>query len=1194
MMRRNLSKMVARESFELRLLEDLRLRFANEAKSRAGQMNFCRDITFCFDLHEDKHCRIQMATQVLLWLWRYSQNLSTSKSAMLQFVGRKEGNNGGLNPTFRVRHVYDRTDLMMDEEVRDYVQHQSTWDLFKLDPSMCWSIRNISPPALETYTEAELARRRARRQVRMKAAQLRKQQRANNKGQAAKKGVAGELDRNNTSKSSDGTEVVNANSVEHGELLERTADDKAPLEQGEQEPGNVDHLSDDDDDHADDIDFTKPIEGQQKMKQKATIAGHLQSKAALKTGSSSSAEQDCDHLLNSSSKGTSDQDLLQDAALLQDPSQAALEPVPIPPSLLNSNRCRPWLECTYICGTRMKLSFRKDLAIQNSVIAYCEANQIKVENVGPVAPLSYADLDNYKMLVDKKQCQGMRTVMEEETAGENNGAAGNNQHSGTTTSNGNGNNNNYTTSSGTLFGSSTSPDDPSAIALAQNGNGFAIAPFNTKNNGEVDPTANNTGLGGSQELLRKLDSETEFETQEEMMRKAFQNVFDEAKRDVILERLMGLKLTVASTLNSTALPSHIGYHICSNGMASWFYSQLGMCVKFNIGYLEATQLWVEGKELRALMLRNQAPGSGGTGLLSSGLLDKKTLSLRSTHAGAGAGDENINVYHTTQQLYGPRSTLYKDTHYREQVRAIGGNMVPARDAEFHSIEDLNSLDDEENLHLHSFEVENNLNFQWLDHRNSKHNATAAPKFENEDCEVQNQYHVDWCMVDHAHWRDRDARRSQSKFKEFLRSEEQQEEMKFSGYNAGDKSNGLFCSVNRDVDPTKFSCKFNKYNMWINTGFREVRAFPIYRVATNYEEYVRYINGFLHVFYVSSSVDSGLYKDLWYDKETLRDLLIHKDELAAKMNNTSTRGASSSGAGAATSATTTTEEKNNAVDHMERTQSDSSTETTASTGGSTADKKSVGKKIIREETTGVSKKKVAAKTSSRSTNKYRNYGVPLSDLVWDPDIHVFDCFCITHPMFVNLKLQKAYVIWPRSRSELLEVYDNIDVAENVLTKKDDKNEDGATGKDEDGNTTGTGAKAPGSFGDVVAEEESVASRDDGDVLPELQNKTAICDSSESEEHTTHDFSRTTPRARTPSYLKQKDKRTRLVQEDIENGRVHRFPQSWKLHELPLHSVVALRNREEVLSTITRFDLILSGENLRGFSPEELAGLTSVDE
>ncbi len=106
-----------------------------------------------------------------------------------------------------------------------------------------------------------------------------------------------------------------------------------------------------------------------------------------------------------------------------------------------------------------------------------------------------------------------------------------------------------------------------------------------------------------------------------------------------------------------------------------------------------------------------------------------------------------------------------------------------------------------------------------------------------------------------------TRRSQSKFKEFLRSEEMQEE-KFSGY-AADKSNGVFCSVNRDVDPTKFSCKFNKYNMWINTGFREVRAFPIYRVATNYEEYVRYINGFLHVFYVSSSVDSGLYKDLWY-------------------------------------------------------------------------------------------------------------------------------------------------------------------------------------------------------------------------------------------------------------------------------------------------------------------------------------------
>ncbi len=66
------------------------------------------------------------------------------------------------------------------------------------------------------------------------------------------------------------------------------------------------------------------------------------------------------------------------------------------------------------------------------------------------------------------------------------------------------------------------------------------------------------------------------------------------------------------------------------------------------------------------------------------------------------------------------------------------------------------------------------------------------------------------------------------------------------------------------------------------------------------------------------------------------------------------------------------------------------------------------------------------------------------------------------------------------------------------------------------------QAPGSFGDVVAEEESVASRDDGDVLPELQNKTAICQNSaeSSEDHTTHDVSRTstTPRARTPSNLK----------------------------------------------------------------------------
>ncbi len=150
------------------------------------------------------------------------------------------------------------------------------------------------------------------------------------------------------------------------------------------------------------------------------------------------------------------------------------------------------------------------------------------------------------------------------------------------------------------------------------------------------------------------------------------------------------------------------------------------------------------------------------------------------------------------------------------------------------------------------------------------------------------------------------------------------------------------------------------------------------------------------------------KTIRYDKETLRDLLIHKDELAAKMN--MARGSSSTSGGAHQN--TTAEEKKNlqsVVDDMERTQSDSSTETTASAGSTAADKKTIGKqKIIREETTGVSKKKVAGKTSSRSTNKYRNYGVPLSDLVWDPDIHVFDCFCITHPMFVNLKLQKAYV------------------------------------------------------------------------------------------------------------------------------------------------------------------------------------------
>ncbi len=45
-----------------------------------------------------------------------------------------------------------------------------------------------------------------------------------------------------------------------------------------------------------------------------------------------------------------------------------------------------------------------------------------------------------------------------------------------------------------------------------------------------------------------------------MMRKAFQNVFDEAKRDVILERLMGLKLTVASTY---ALQKCLGLETCN-------------------------------------------------------------------------------------------------------------------------------------------------------------------------------------------------------------------------------------------------------------------------------------------------------------------------------------------------------------------------------------------------------------------------------------------------------------------------------------------------------------------------------------------------------------------------------------------------------------------------------------------------------
>ncbi|CAD7934082.1 unnamed protein product [Amoebophrya sp. A25] len=64
-----------------------------------------------------------------------------------------------------------------------------------------------------------------------------------------------------------------------------------------------------------------------------------------------------------------------------------------------------------------------------------------------------------------------------------------------------------------------------------------------------------------------------------------------------------------------------------------------------------------------------------------------------------------------------------------------------------------------------------------------------------------------------------------------------------------------------------------------------------------------------------------------------------------------------------------------------------------------------------------------------SNVYRNYGVPISDLEWDTDIHVYDTMLCSWPLFVNHRTGKVWCVWPRSRSEVQEVYSHKDFMKN---------------------------------------------------------------------------------------------------------------------------------------------------------------------
>ena len=57
------------------------LRFKNSARVRHGTLQFSRDLAFIFDFDcsvERRREKAESATQLLLWLWRFSGNQSTT------------------------------------------------------------------------------------------------------------------------------------------------------------------------------------------------------------------------------------------------------------------------------------------------------------------------------------------------------------------------------------------------------------------------------------------------------------------------------------------------------------------------------------------------------------------------------------------------------------------------------------------------------------------------------------------------------------------------------------------------------------------------------------------------------------------------------------------------------------------------------------------------------------------------------------------------------------------------------------------------------------------------------------------------------------------------------------------------------------------------------------------------------------
>eukprot|EP00392_Amoebophrya_sp_AT5.2_P005514 g5523.t1 len=833
-LKKNLSKLVARESFELLLLEDLMLRFKNSARIRHGTLQFSRDLAFIFDFDcsvERRREKAESATQLLLWLWRFSGNQSTTRSATLRLIGRKEGNNGALNPVFRVRQVIGRR--ARPDVVEERLAGRR-WDEFKLDPSMCWTLRSGTPPALVSYATEEAERREKVRQTRA------------------------------------------LHSAHQNTLLMAS------------------------------IGVTKP----------ANANGPGQSKGAVAA---------------SATEGKTDE-----------PTEGDF---------------RPKFDCTYKCGSRMKLDFRmKDMSIESSMIAFADRSGIPMEKVGPIRPVTMRQLRLLQSMRRNGNAGGTRRSMVRTSSQlfpSESGGADDSMHDipeNSTTFRGEGHQHDLCEDPHHLLHDRpcTSTGDSSGFNDSDGGHGPRAAPLSTM--------ALNTFVYAIPAQKKLSDVSLE---------QAIQVLYEQSKHDMILERLAGLRLPSASILNESLLGSALAYRV-SSCVASWFYSQIGFCIKFNIGYLEATQLWVEGTELSFQYVdpnRNHKRITDTfdpdehevilTPLDDDAVLDSSTSKDETRH---GDDDDFLSSHSRSDHAdgrseddpcttNGPGSDFDSDSVVEAANRAGRNALGPSA---------------------------------WNKYKRS--HKTAVKKV------------IQWIKTDRGAWQDLDARRAQMKLKDFLRSETRSRAVTDHDHdwNAGlqlqlsltprtSSTSWRTCAqepLNLDsfFPLDAFSSYYSHYNVWLNTGYRRMRSIPVHRVATNLEEYKRYCDAYLHTHFVAAGLDSGVYVDIWYDKETIRDLLRIRKKRGGRKTSTEVDADERDDRGRTVSASTSAGEKSakNTTSRSGRAQTTTGVSRGAPAPGSEALEQDGG-----EDAT-------PGPTSSLSTNKYENYGVPLSDLEWDPD------------------------------------------------------------------------------------------------------------------------------------------------------------------------------------------------------------------